>query len=143
MMPVTADQVATLRAYLKGDFGEYERLVDQLDSGAARTGYSVLLAAAFFKAVDRRFAENGTDADVVEFVGHVRARSERLGDKIDPRIAERLIRAVYTDEDIDDIDGETVIGTQFLLLAALVVDERLDEAGLDRFLAEARALADQ
>lgn len=142
-MAVTADQVATLRAYLKGDFGEYERLVDQLDSEAAQQGYSALLAAAFFKAIDRRFAKDGTEADVVEFVATVRARSDRLSDSIDPRTAERLIRAVYTDENIDDLDGEAAISTQFILLGALVVEEQLDEVEIDRLLAEARALADR
>ena len=130
-MVVTKSSVAILRTYLKGDIERHERLVDQLDSHAAKADYGVLLAAAFFTAVDRRFAKNGTDADVVEFVGEVRARSERLRDSIDPRTAERLIRAVYTDEDIEDIDGKTAIGHQFILLGALVIDEELDDPGLD------------
>lgn len=142
-MAVTAESVAILRTFLKGDIEQHQRLVDQLDSQAAKAGYSMLLGAAFFTAVERRFAKNGTDADVVDFVGDVRARSARLGDSIDPRTAERLIRAVYTDEDIDDIDGKTFLGTQFILLAALVIDERLDDQGLDQFLAKARTLANR
>jgi hypothetical protein len=123
-MAVSESQVASLGANLKGDFGEYDPFADQLDSDAAQRGYSTLLAAAFFKAVDRRFAREATDAAVVEFVAAVRARSAGLGDAIDPRIAERLIRAVYTDEDIEDLDGAAVISTPFLLLSALVVDEQ-------------------
>jgi hypothetical protein len=111
-MAVTADQVAALRAFLKGDFGEYERLVDQLDTDAARTGYSALLAAAFFEAVDRRFAANGSTADVVIYVANVRAKSERLA-KIDPRIAERLVLHSLGEGSIADLDNETVISNQF------------------------------
>lgn len=142
-MAVTDEQVAALRSYLKGDLDQYRRLADALDRTAAQTGYSALLAAAFFEAVDRRFAENGTKADVVEFVGAVRARSERLADQIDPDVAERLILHSLGEGSIADIDDETVIGTQFTLLAALIVDANLGDSGLDEFLAEARALADE
>jgi len=142
-MAVTDDQVATLRAYLVGDFATHERLRDQLDPSAAASGYSALLAAAFCVAVERRFSGEDSLPAVIEFVGAVRSRSEGLSGKIDPRIAERLIRAVYTDETTDDIDRESRIRTRFLLLAALVVDEMLDDAGLDAFLGESRKLADQ
>ena len=142
-MPVTADQLAALRSYLVGDFDTHDQLRARLDSTAARAGYAELIAAAFFKAVDQRFGKSGTDAGVVEFVGSVRSRSEGLSDKIDPSVAERLIRAVYTEEEIDDLDGETVLGTEFLLLAALIVDEQFDAAELDEFLLGARELADR
>jgi hypothetical protein len=141
-MAVTADQVAALRAYLTGDLDKYERLVDQLDADAAAAGYSALLAAAFFEAVDRRFAENGTAADVVKFVGDVRAKSQRLAE-IDPTVAERLILHSLGEGSIGDLDNETVISNQFLLLGALIVDEQLDNAGLDQFLAEARTVAEE
>jgi hypothetical protein len=93
--------------------------------------------------VERRFTRSSPDADVIDFVGSLRARSERLAEDIDPRIAERLIRAVYTDEEVDDIDDRTSLSTQFRLMAGLIVDEGLDDTGLDRILAEARKLADQ
>ena len=142
-MPVTADQVATLRAYLAGDFDSHQRLFGQLDRTAAQTGYMALLTAAFFEAVDRRFAKNGTTADVIEFVADVRARHLKDADEIDQRAAERLILAIFTDEEIDDIDSETKVSTQIILLFALIADEGFDGAGLDEFLAEARKLADE
>jgi hypothetical protein len=142
-MSVTDDQVRTLRAYLTGNFEEYDRLHAKLDRVAARTGYSALISAAFVLAAERRFAESGTAADVAKFVGGLRARSEGLAEDIDQRVAERLILAVYTDEEIDDLDSGTRLGTQFLLLVALVLDEKFDDVELDAFLAEARALADE
>jgi hypothetical protein len=142
-MSVTNEQAATLRAYLAGNFDEHDRLHAKLDPIAARTGYSALISAAFVLATEKRFAENETTADVAKFVSDLRARSEGLAEDIDPRTAERLILAVYTDEEIDDLDSKTRLGTQFLLLAALVIDEKFSDAELDVFIADARALADE
>jgi hypothetical protein len=143
MMPVTDDQVAALRAYLAGDFGTHKQLHRQLDPVAAGTGYTALIAAAFFEAVDRRFTKNGTDADVVKFVASVRTRSERLADELDPHIAERIIRHSLGSGSIADLDDETVIRAQIVLLAGLISDEKLDDAELDEFVATARELGDR
>jgi hypothetical protein len=102
-----------------------------------------LIEAACFEAIDRRFAKTGTPASVVEFVGDVRSRSESAGEQLDPLVAEQLIRAVLGEGSIDDLDDKTRFGTETILLAALIADERLDDAGLDDFLAHARKLADR
>jgi hypothetical protein len=142
-MPVTDDQVAALRAYLADDLDQHRRLYAQLDRQAARSGYIALLVAAFFEAVNRRFAQDGTAADVIEFVADVRGRSEALGEAIDPRAAERLIRAALSDEDIDDLDDRAKGRLYVVLLAGLIGDEQLSNDGLDEFLAEARKIADE
>jgi len=141
-MPVTDEQVAALRAYLADDLDQHRQLYARLDR-AARSGYTALLAAAFFEAVNRRFAQEGTAADVIEFVADVRGRSEALGEAIDPRAAERLIRAALTDEDIDDLDDKAKGGLYVVLLAGLIGDEQLSDDGLDELLAEARKVADE
>lgn len=143
-MPVTDEQVATLRAQLEGKLDEHKRLLAQLDPAAARKGYAALIAAAFSLAVDRRFAQGGDadEATVIDYVADVRSRTEGSAE-IDPRVAERLILAVYTDEQIRDIDVRVRYETQILLLAALVADVQFDDAGLERFLSQARELADK
>jgi hypothetical protein len=143
MMVVSDEQVAALRAQLSGNLQEHLRLLDQIDPVAARTGYSALVAAAFCEAVEQRFAPDAGAADVIEFAGSVRSRSDDAADKIDPRVAERLILAVYTDEQVKDIPVEVRYKTQIILLGALIGDEQLDAAGLDAFLVRARKLADQ
>lgn len=141
-MAVTDEQIATLRAQLTGDLDEHKRLLSQLDRGAARTGYAALIAAAFTLAVDRRFAKRGDAAAVMEYVADVRSRTDGTSE-IDPRVAERLILAVYTDEQVRDIDVRERYETQILLLAALVIDAQMDSSVVDDFLGHARKLADK
>lgn len=141
---VTDEQVATLRAQLAGDHAEHRLLLSQLDRGAARSGYSALIAAAFSLAVDRRFGRDDSDdpAAVMEYVADVRSRTEGAAE-INPRVAERLILSVYTDEQVRDIAVAERYETQILLLAALTADAQMDDSALDRFLGLARQLADR
>ncbi|MEV0406469.1 hypothetical protein [Actinoallomurus sp. NPDC050550] len=139
-MKVTADQVTSLKAYLRGDTASFERINAQLDPTNKRAR-GALIAAAFYSAAERAFAD-GKRSDVIEFVGRARARSERLAEAIDPRVAERLLLATFTDEDIDDISGETQ-GDHFgLLLAGMIAEAQLSDAELDAFLDDASKLAD-
>lgn len=141
-MPVTDEQVAPLRAQLSGKLEEHQRLLAQLDKSAVNDGYRRLVTAAFCIAADRRFPPGSTDADVIQFVSDARSRTERMTE-IDPRMAERIIRAAISDENVDDIDPRSSWQTQILLLAAMTADARYDATGLDNFLSEARTLADQ
>lgn len=142
-MPVTDEQVAPLRAQLSRQPAEHLRLFDLLDQTAKRTGYRTLVSAAFVTAVERRFAPDVSPAEVIEFVGDVRSRSAQVADQVDPRTAERVVMAVFTGHSLDDIDAPTSWEIQLALMAAIIGDEHLDDAGLDAFLAEARKLADQ
>lgn len=136
-MAVGADQVATLRALLARDFDLYKRLRADLDRDAARIGYTALIAAAFFRAAERRFGDNATNADVVGFVSEARARFDRDGGLLDPRAGERIVWAALGKESVSDLDDKTMGTAQILLLRALIADEQLDNAGLDDFMAEA------
>lgn len=142
-MTVTDQQFATLRALLAGNFDEHRKLLSRLNQDADREGYSALIAAAFFVAADRRFAARHAQADIVEFVASARASSDDAAEKIDPLLAERMIRGVFEDETVDDVSDQAIVETQILLLAALVSEAKLDESSLDEFLAESRKLADR
>jgi hypothetical protein len=142
-MPVTDEQVAPLRAQLARQPAEHQRLYGLLDQTAKRTGYRALVSAAFVVAAQRRFAQDVSPGEVIEFVGDVRSRSSEVADQVDPKTAERVIMAVFTGQPLDDIDPRTSWEAQLVLMAAIIGDEHLDDAGLDSFLAEARKLADQ
>jgi hypothetical protein len=140
-MKVTADQVSALRAVLAGDFDTHQQVYEQLDP-ATRQGYLALVTAAFFGAAEQRF-KDGNGAEVAEFVSKARARSDRLAESIDPQTGERLLMAVSTGEDIDDIAPEVRGGHFMLLLTGLVVDAQFSDQALDDFLDDARKLADE
>jgi hypothetical protein len=141
-MAVTDLQQAALRAQLGGDIAEYRRLLRRLETGGGLDGYLDLVAAGFFEAVDRRFAADATPAEVVSFVDDVRHRFDGAEAAIDPVAAESLILDVLGQDSVASPDPATCRRTQTLLLPVLVVGERLDDAGLDEFVASARHLAD-
>jgi hypothetical protein len=142
-MPVTDQQAATLHAQLAGDLTEYERLLAGLDNKADALGYSALLTAAFRNAVDRRFTRDSTLDEVTDFVAGVRARSERLRDALDPRVAERVIVTTVGGNHVRDLAPAESNKMKMVLLTALVADMHLDHAGLDEFMAKARTFADE
>jgi hypothetical protein len=127
---------------LAGRFDEHERLLDALDPVAAQEGYNAIASAAFTLAVDARFPEGTAKADIIEFVGDVRSRAESAA-RIDPRVAERVMLAITSDEEIDDIDPRVGYQARLVLLFALIADASLDEAELDKFMGQARRLADK
>jgi hypothetical protein len=142
-MPVTDDQVAALRALLSDDIDRHRQIYAGLDRAEARKGYPALVTAAFGIAVDRRFGTSYQPTDIVAFVADVRARSDRLAQRIDPDVAERVISAVLGRGTTRGLDKEAVTSAKLLLLGGLIADARLDDGGLDEFLAAARKLADQ
>lgn len=143
-MAVTDKQVATLRAQLAGRLDEHQRLFRQLDWRGEGAAYTALIDAAFFEAADRRFGDgNATEDDVIAYVADVRSRTKKASEAIGPETAERLILKVLGQGSIQDLDARAAMTAKQYLLAALVIDEQLDDAGMDAFLAQARKLADQ
>jgi hypothetical protein len=140
---VTDDQVSVLRAMLANDFDLHERLGAQLDKANGWAGYPALVAAAFFEAANRRFGESYERADVVQFVAAARAQFDATGGEIHPAVAERLILSALEDEALDGLDEGVVAQLQVVLLGAMISLENLDDAGLDKFMADARDLADE
>lgn len=140
-MTVTDGQVATLRAHLACDFAELD---EQRQQGAANgDGYQALIAAAMFRAARACFPE-ADRREVVRFVADMRTRFDP--EAIDPAVAERVLMAVVDDASTDkptDIDDATMVTVQVALLTALIDNARMDDAGLDGFLADARTLADR
>ena len=142
-MPVTDDQVATLRALLSDDMDRYRQLFSGLDRAEAKKGYSALVTAGFAEAVERRFGTSYQGAGIAGFVASVRARSDQVAAELDPDVAERVIRVVLEDAPAGDLSRNAITGAQLLLLIGLIADAQLDSGGLDQFLAGARKLADQ
>jgi hypothetical protein len=138
-LTITDKQLAVMRSLLAADIGEFQR---QLDDLGPTEDIGPLGTAAFWLLVERRFA-HGPTGDVISFIGDVRARSERLAQKIDPMVAERLIRSVYNDDPVSDIDAATKKDLMSILIPALAYDEHFDDAQLDELLPEVCKLASE
>lgn len=141
-MTVTDEQVATLRAFLSGDAAEHKRMARQFESQADRVGYSALITAAFFAAVDRRFRKDTPKEDIINYVAEVRSRFDDVAEAVDPLVAERLIHEVLGEGSTDDVRGAKSARAKLFLLAALVADADLDSGALDEFIVKARKYAD-
>jgi hypothetical protein len=140
---VTPEQVAALRTLLVRDFAEHKRLIAQIGEAGAWKGYNELISAAFFEAVYRRFAQQYTTADIIGYVAEIRTRLADPDRGIDPDVAERLIRQALGEDSVSGIDKKTLIHTEGVVLAALIMDEQMDGAELDAFMAHAREVADR
>ncbi|MCO6009404.1 hypothetical protein NE236_30980 [Actinoallomurus purpureus] len=135
--------MAALRAFLAFDPDEGVRLTKRLVEVGPVGGYGELVYAAFVTAIRRRFHPGWTIADVIRLVATMRARRLDPGIEIDTRAAEILIRRALGETVAGELGDETEARAQIFLLAELVADEELDDAGLDEFLAQARPLANQ
>lgn len=145
-MSITDDQVATLRAQLAGQDEEHARGLDRLDTEEAKNNYVTLVTGAFFEAVDRKFMRNGKVADrseVINFIAYQREIHPDSADALDPHAAELVILDALGKGSMESLDGETIFGTQILLLAALVGEAHFSDDELDAFLAKARTEADK
>jgi hypothetical protein len=139
---VSGQQVAALRAALAFDAAQAQEWRARLIGSGDLDGFSELIYAAFVVAVRRYFGAAWARADVVRYVGSVRARGP-AGDDIDPVTAEALIlRALGADRSLDaSLDAKVEV--QAILLGTLTADLVLDAAKLSLFVAQARELADR
>lgn len=138
---ITDEQIEQLRARLTGDYAHLPRIAD-LDKDN-RVAHMILLSAAFVEAVDRRFSGKVDRSAIIQFVGDLRSRSQEFADSLDPEQTERLIRHSLGDNvSIDDVSGSDEVTTYIIVTAALVSDEKMDEAQFEEFITEVRSLAD-
>jgi hypothetical protein len=142
-MMVSDDHVAALRAHLGFRPEEFEPLHERLIQTGGLAGYGALVHGAFVSAVRRRFAPAWAVSAVVRFVTTARIHLCEADIDIDPQVSEVLIRRALGERVPVELDAEAVGRAQIFLLSELIADEGLDEAGLEEFLVDARALADQ
>lgn len=142
-MPVADDEVAALRALLKGDVDRHNELFSTIDRDRVARYYTALISAAFGVAVMRRFGKSHTHRDMIEFVAETRAKSENLAARIDPDAGEKVIGAVLGEATTQGLAEDAKFDAQFQLLVSLAVAEHLEDAGLDAFLSDARNMADE
>jgi len=121
------------------DIDTARRLRGELDFDGRRA-YAVLLGTAFSRAVNRRFAEHPTKANIIEFVAEARVRYPRTGEMVGAEDAERVIRAALGEDHlIDTLDWRSVGAAQTAVLFALVHEDDDSPEQVDALLAGAAA----
>lgn len=134
------DAFTAIRAYLRHDYDGYQAMLDQVDADS----FAAALAASFFTVVDRQLGDSHTAHSVIAFVARVRERFDETDDDIDPRAAERLIRAALGDSELaEDLDQRAVAQVESVFLAAMADEASWTDTELDEFLAASRTLADR
>jgi hypothetical protein len=137
---VTDEQATTLRTFLAFD-PLYERLTRELAASGRWQGFGELVYSAFAVATRRRFAPAWTSAQIVRFTAHVQNDLRPYGVDLDAEATEILIRQALGERVTSSYDDTTYAQAMLYVLGELMSREHLDAAGLDAFLAEARALA--
>ena len=137
---ITDDHLAMLSAVLMGDADALDRFERAFGLDHSQE-ISAFVAHAFVAAARRRFPPGWSNADVIRFVGQLRARNQGEQSDVNTDVAEQMLYSALGGQPMSGEVDEFAKGyAQFALLAELVSD--LDAQQLDVFLAEARALAD-
>jgi hypothetical protein len=140
-MSIVNAEVAALRAALSGDSETFDRLAGTSgwDHGDE---FGIMLATAFVAAARHRFPGQWSVADLVRFVGRIRARHQGEQADINASAAEQMLLAALTNQPEPlrgNFDQIAKGYAQAAILAELVSD--LDGQQLDAFLDEARMQA--
>jgi hypothetical protein len=140
-MTVIPDHVTALRAALNGDAAAFEHMERQVDLGHSQE-FPALMAAAFTAAVRSRFPGEWSVADVVRFVGRMRAGSSDAYGSLNPSLAEQLTLCALRGAPIhNQYDEVAKAYTQFMLLKDIA--SGLDDQQLEMLLTRARYDADR
>lgn len=143
-MPVTANQMAAIRAYLEDDFERQKTLFNSLPRKEQENDFPTLVSAAVHLALEKGMSHNVTRAQVINFVAEIRKSYFKDPDALDPVTAERLILFwAGHDDALDGISPVKSVQTQFMMLRPLVHEAGIPESGLDRFLEDVQALANE
>jgi hypothetical protein len=137
---ITPAQFVAFQAMLVGDEETFKLLTAAADFHEGE-GFSVLIASAFFAAAQRHFPPGWTHADVVRFVGHLRAGDGEMGETLSPTAAEQMLLTALTGAPMAGMFDENAKAlAQIVLLAGLVSDLNAQDRYV--FSAEARERTD-
>jgi len=139
-MPVTDVQMELLRAHIAGQEDAVGLARDHMKSPE---GLGALVRAAFDVAARRRFYPSWTSAQVIRFVGRVRALFAERPGLIDAPTAERELRRALGEQMPASGDIPASASAQLLMLDVLIAELNLDDLGIGGLLIHARELADQ
>ncbi|WP_204000464.1 hypothetical protein [Micromonospora lutea] len=131
--------VAYIRTMVKGEHAENDRIEARLDDQGWE-GFSTLLGAVFYFAVNRRFPDGASPDEVIRFVSEMRLTTTG-GPGTDATSAEELISAALDPSVDTDIDPHLAGRVQGLTILHILGAGTVSDEELDALLTEAAALA--
>ena len=135
--------VEVLRTLLTEDISTFRRLHSKLDTGQ-RQALAVVLTIAFNEAAVRRFGEQHTPADIIEFVAEARGGYPAIGEAVSAEDAETVIRAALGEDDlIDTLNGYTLGAAQTAMLFAITSETTAAHDTIEPLLASAAGQAEE
>jgi hypothetical protein len=134
--PSIDSAVAELRAFLTLDMDLYRRLHDAQDADGRRA-FTAVLTIAFTRAAERRFGEQPSPEDIINFVSDARART--VGpDSGSPEDAEKVLRGALGEEELlSDVDIRARAAAQNAMLFAITHENDDAPAQIDGLLTQA------
>ncbi|GAA4225655.1 hypothetical protein GCM10022254_08010 [Actinomadura meridiana] len=112
----------------------------------SNNGHLQLYSAAFTKAAQRRFSPTYSVSQLIRYVADLRRHLGDNANKLNPKVAENLLRYAVGDETFSEdppfgVSQQLLIREEISLLIALYVDMELDEAEAEEFIKDSVELA--
>jgi hypothetical protein len=137
-----SEHLALLRAMARGNFEEQSDLSNALHASGDLDGYGEVIGAAFLLAIRMQFQDRFSPDDVIRLVADTRTMVDVTGDVINPRIAERVVRAALGEEGLLAGAPEgSIVESQIAVCSFLAAEERLGDP--DAFVADVKKLLDE
>jgi hypothetical protein len=132
--PAIDKSARIIRALLIDDMETFRRLNADVDSDEKKF-FAALLGAAFFKAVNDKFGQDHTVADVIEFVADIRAKYPTVREAVSAEDAERVLRAALGEEDItQSMSAYAKGGARTAMLVVIVRDSGFSVDEIDALI---------
>ena len=139
-MPVTSAHREQVKALATGDVARANEL-NQAMPGEERQAFNHYLSAVFAVLLDYRFKETPTRDAIAAFTAEMVEDYKDADVKIKPWTIEGVIRAASGEHYIiEELSGEDILGSQFLVIGKIVMQDPEVKADLDRYLDDAADL---
>lgn len=139
-MTIKPEFVEYVRTMVRGEHDANDEVEARLDE-IGWDGFPRFLASAFFLAVDRRFAKDTPQGEIIKFVADLRADASDGGPAMDPVGAENLIRSIVDPEVDYELSQEMIGRIQAAAVLKILTEDELTDDQLDDFFSEAVGLA--
>ncbi|WP_434744019.1 hypothetical protein [Micromonospora sp. SH-82] len=132
--------VAYIRTMAKGEHVANDEVQARLDNDGW-DGFSTLLGAVFYFAVNRHFPTGATQNEIIQFVGEMRSTTIG-GPETDASSAEKLVSAALDPSLDTDVEPRLAGRIQGLTILHTLGGGRVSDTELDGILRESVTLAD-